>query len=160
MGLKLVYNILLVLGNEITVFKQFAFCFILIKYLNYYVLSKCILLLDYLPLVEIDQQEYLGNFKSSIVIECSIASPDSEIHSVSWIFHDIDNDLQMQIKASSKYDIGLYSNPSLLIKNLSVSDEGLYKCIASNAFGTGYSNWTLLKVQGNFRIFPCFLHYI
>ncbi|CAG2212939.1 HMCN [Mytilus edulis] len=101
----------------------------------------------YLPLVNIEQQNYLGNFGESILIICSIAWPDSEMFSAVWVFYDARNDTQVHINASSKYELQLISKLSLLIKNLSFSDEGLYRCLASNSFGTGYSNWTSLLIQ-------------
>lgn len=112
--------------------------------------KKCFCLSDNPSVVDVGLQEYHGYLGKSISIACSIALSENQINLVSWMFHDIDNNLQILIRPSSKYEIGLPSYPSLLIHNLTFSDEGLYRCVADYKFQTVYGSWISLSVRGKF----------
>ncbi|VDH91359.1 Hypothetical predicted protein, partial [Mytilus galloprovincialis] len=100
------------------------------------------------PNVTIGGSNFQVEVGNSITIGCTVAA-NPVMTSVSWT-HDV-NGLITNIGPSSnpsKYGGSTTVTPSLTIFNADFSDEGNYKCFATNSIGTGQSQEISLDVQG------------
>ena len=117
-------------------------------------LNKNPLSLPGVPNVTIGGSNFQVEVGNSITIGCTVAA-NPVMTSVSWT-HDV-NGLITNIGPSSnpsKYGGSTTVTPSLTIFNADFSDEGNYKCFATNSIGTGQSQEISLDVQGGKNIIP------
>ncbi|XP_062602997.1 hemicentin-1-like isoform X5 [Saccostrea cucullata] len=108
-----------------------------------------------LPRVTIEKDSYSVNEGNAVTLACTVLSSTStNIIDVSW--QTIENGVSrtLNVNDPSKYAGASISNPSLTIFNAEISDNGQYRCTATNTVGTGESAITTLKViaKPSFRI--------
>lgn len=84
---------------------------------------------------------------SSVTIPCTVSGNPS-VTSVAWefIYNSVTTTLTID---GTNYGGALASSPALVIYNTDNSDQGYYKCTATNIVGTGRSSATYLYVTGS-----------
>ncbi|XP_065932028.1 platelet binding protein GspB isoform X4 [Magallana gigas] len=100
-----------------------------------------------LPRVTIEKDSYTVNEGNAVTLACTVlSSTSSNVISVLW--QTIENGVSstLNVNDPSKYSGASVSNPSLTIFNAESSDNGQYRCTATNTVGTGESAITTLKV--------------
>eukprot|EP00105_Crassostrea_gigas_P045483 XP_019929631.1 PREDICTED: hemicentin-1-like [Crassostrea gigas] len=100
-----------------------------------------------LPRVTIEKDSYTVNEGNAVTLACTVlSSTSSNVISVLW--QTIENGVSstLNVNDPSKYSGASVSNPSLTILNAESSDNGQYRCTATNTVGTGESAITTLKV--------------
>ncbi|VDI54451.1 hemicentin [Mytilus galloprovincialis] len=101
-----------------------------------------------IPTVTVSLPNYNTNIGATVTLGCSvIATPAA--NSVYWKRIGANGQTIDIDTNSNRYDGASITNPSLVIYNPDLSDEGNYVCYASNAIGTGNSQQTFLDVTGN-----------
>lgn len=100
-----------------------------------------------MPRVTIEKDSYTVNEGNAVTLACTVlSSTSSNVISVLW--QTIENGVSstLNVNDPSKYSGASVSNPSLTIFNAESSDNGQYRCTATNTVGTGESAITTLKV--------------
>ncbi|KAK3107564.1 hypothetical protein FSP39_017383 [Pinctada imbricata] len=101
------------------------------------------------PSVSIPQNQYQVTLGNSLTIPCSISS-SLTVTTVTWQILNSQGTSSINVAASGgKYSGGSVSTPSLTINNVANSDEGSYRCLATNSAGTGQSQLTFVDVVGS-----------
>lgn len=85
------------------------------------------------PVVTVDQTSYEVIEGSSVTLACRIVS-SSQTTSVTWQ-RNINGATLIVDTRSDRYSGGTIVSPSLVIKNTTLSDTGLYICSATNDAG-------------------------
>lgn len=100
-----------------------------------------------MPRVTIEKDSYTVNEGNAVTLACTVlSSTSSNVISVLW--QTIENGVSstLNVNDPSKYSGASVSSPSLTIFNAESSDNGQYRCTATNTVGTGESAITTLKV--------------
>lgn len=101
-----------------------------------------------LPSVSIPLNAYSVNFGDSIKIPCTISANPS-VTNVFWE-RISQNGVSSSISlVPSKYSGGNVITPDLTIANTDTTDQGFYRCLATNSVGTSTSDSTFLTVVGS-----------
>lgn len=96
------------------------------------------------PVVTMSSASFEWFVGQSVILQCTVSSPDSNLLSVEWIFMNENGTIFLNAATdSSKYSGMTQAYPSLIIYNLSNSDVGSYTCTGTNKFGTGRSKTAL-----------------
>ncbi|XP_069115359.1 hemicentin-1-like isoform X2 [Argopecten irradians] len=99
------------------------------------------------PTVSVSQSSYTASVGDTLTLICSVsASPAAT--SVFWqrTINGVTNTISID---NTKYGGSSVSSPSLVVYSASTSDNGIYKCFATNSVGTGQSSQATLTVSGN-----------
>lgn len=100
-----------------------------------------------LPTVKIPLSSYSVDNGDSVTIPCTVTANPS-VTSVSWE-RISQSGLPSSISlVSSKYSGGTVANPGLTIANTITTDQGFYRCLATNSVGTSTSDSSFLAVIG------------
>ncbi|CAC5420261.1 unnamed protein product [Mytilus coruscus] len=91
--------------------------------------------------VEVSKTSYVGTIGGSVTLGCIVSSKTSPVSHVCWYFLNQSNGSYILLKPDIiKYSMATPKNPSLIIQNLELNDDGLYICSATNEAGvTGNS---------------------
>lgn len=99
------------------------------------------------PVVTVDQTSYEVIEGSSVTLACRIIS-SSQTTSVTWQ-RNINGATLIIDTRSDRYSGGTIVSPSLVIKNTTLSDTGLYICSATNDAGVTSAPTIDLNVRGS-----------
>lgn len=102
---------------------------------------------SYKPVVTVDQTSYEVIEGSSVTLACTIVS-SSQTTSVTWQ-RNINGASLIVDTRSDRYSGGTIVSPSLVIKNTTLSDTGLYICSATNDAGVTSAPTIDLNVRGS-----------
>ena len=107
----------------------------------------CSYLISGIPVVNIPQPSYSIEYGNPITIECTVTA--NPLHTI-VIWQKIVNGQPTTINQgnSGRYTGGTVNTPSLTIQSAVTSDTGVYRCLATNAVGTGQSQDTTLTITG------------
>ncbi|XP_033751408.1 hemicentin-1-like isoform X5 [Pecten maximus] len=97
------------------------------------------------PTVSVPVSAYAVDLGGEVVLLCNIVA-NPTVTSVYWT-RTVSGAVNQITAAAPKYSGSVPTNPSLTIKNLISSDEGSYRCHASNSVGSGQSELTSLVVS-------------
>ena len=113
------------------------------------------------PDIYINDVVYTENGTESVQLSCGNVSKNAI--AIEWLFLQNSKDFERILKfkhikpdgyprhfpgySRDKYDIGKSVNTDLVVKNIDISDIGLFQCITRGA-NVRYSYTTLLKVMG------------
>ncbi|XP_052058077.1 hemicentin-1-like isoform X8 [Mytilus californianus] len=104
-----------------------------------------------LPIATIGSNQYAIIVGGSVTLGCSV-SGNPAVTSVQWTREVNGQNQNVVISGSNRYSGGTVNSPSLVISNVANSDEGYYKCSATNIVGTGVSQQTFLDITGSIPI--------
>ncbi|XP_060078232.1 hemicentin-1-like, partial [Ylistrum balloti] len=99
------------------------------------------------PVVTIGQSSYSVLTSNTVTIDCTVTATPAAT-SIAWqrVINGVTTSVFID---STKFGGATVSSPSLTIYNSQSSDQGDYKCLATNAAGTGQSLSATLEVTGN-----------
>lgn len=106
------------------------------------------------PVVNIAQETYSQVTGQQITLGCTVQSPNSPLQSVEWTFTNqagtvVTDPIIISTSSPLKYSGSTNSNPSLTVFTLASTDQGTYRCRASNLIGITTSAPTVLSVTGS-----------
>jgi hypothetical protein len=101
-----------------------------------------------IPSVVVTLQNYNSNIGSTVTLGCVVTSNPAHT-TVYWQRIDSNGGGSNINMNSGKYSGSTVNNPSLTISSSALSDEGNYRCYATNSIGTGQSQNTYLDVVGS-----------
>lgn len=108
----------------------------------------CMTLLAGPPLVQIDQDKYPSTSGNTVTLVCDVYSSLS-VTNVYWERTVGGQFTAIDVTANpNKYGGVTITSPSLVVRSVTTSDAGEYRCVAVNIAGTGKDN-TILEVQGS-----------
>ncbi|XP_021364161.1 ankyrin-2-like [Mizuhopecten yessoensis] len=111
---------------------------------------------DGFPIVCISQAEYFADERTVVVMHCTIlACPPAT--SVRWVRIRYGEEEELDID-NYKYLGGGVLSPSLVITDVSYTDEGYYRCYVTSSEGEGKSNTTWLETNSDYTDLSTFLH--
>lgn len=117
-------------------------------------LLNVLTLISALPTVTIQSSTYTGQYGNSVTLVCTVSAVPFQTN-VYW-----EKDGFAQINSGDNgYSGSTTNNPSLTINSVTTSDQGTYRCFATNIVGTGQSSTTQLTVSGgnvDLQILPNF----
>ncbi|XP_021370011.1 hemicentin-1-like [Mizuhopecten yessoensis] len=99
------------------------------------------------PSVSISQSSYTTTSGSTVTLICSVSGSPA-VTNVFWQ-RNINGVTSTITIDNSKYGGSTTSSPSLVIYSAASSDNGLYRCFATNSVGTGQSAQTTFTVTGS-----------
>ncbi|XP_021345496.1 hemicentin-1-like, partial [Mizuhopecten yessoensis] len=100
-----------------------------------------------IPSVTVPQSSYSVSLDDTVTITCTVSAVPSAT-TVTWEYID-SNGVNSNVNVgNSRYSGGTLANPSLVISTARLSDQGTYRCKASNSVGTGESQQVYLYVTG------------
>ncbi|XP_033751318.1 hemicentin-1-like isoform X3 [Pecten maximus] len=100
-----------------------------------------------IPSVTVPQSSYSVSLDDTVTITCTVSAVPSAT-SITWEYINSNGAVSNINVANSRYSGGIVSNPSLVISTAQLSDQGTYRCKASNSVGTGQSQQVFLYVTG------------
>ncbi|XP_060068235.1 hemicentin-1-like [Ylistrum balloti] len=100
-----------------------------------------------IPSVTVPQSSYSVSLDDTATITCTVSAIPSAT-SVTWEYINANGVVSNVNVADSRISGGIVSNPSLVISGATLSDQGTYRCKATNAVGTGQSQQVYLYVTG------------
>ncbi|XP_076111872.1 uncharacterized protein LOC143080082 isoform X2 [Mytilus galloprovincialis] len=108
------------------------------------------------PVTTIPQPSYNQSTGQQIVLGCSISSPNSALLDVHWTFANdvgqVTDPILISI-SNGKYSGSTTSSPSLIINNVTTTDQGIYSCKARNSVGNSTNNPTTnLTITGSLPV--------
>jgi hypothetical protein len=83
-----------------------------------------------------------------VTLQCTVSGNPS-VTTVQWTRVLIGQSQNVVTGGNTRYSGGSVNSPSLGISNVVNSDEGYYRCSATNSIGTGTSQQTFLDVAGS-----------
>lgn len=98
------------------------------------------------PYVEIPSETFSVVFGNDITINCSVSSHPA-VTSIQWQWNTTDGIVDIVID-DHIYSGATTMEPSLMISAANFTHIGMYRCIAINRVGIGFSNFTYLSVSG------------
>nr|XP_022324703.1 hemicentin-1-like isoform X6 [Crassostrea virginica] len=101
-----------------------------------------------LPSVSIPLSSYSVNFGDSVTIPCSVSANPSAT-GVFWERVSQSGVPSTISLVPSKYSGGTLLSPDLVISNTDTTDQGFYRCLATNSVGTSTSDSAFLAVIGS-----------
>ncbi|VDI76862.1 hemicentin [Mytilus galloprovincialis] len=104
-----------------------------------------------LPIATIGSNQYAIIVGGSVTLGCSV-SGNPAVTSVQWTREVNGQNQNIVISGNNRYSGGTVNSPSLVISNVANSDEGYYRCSATNIVGTGVSQQTFLDITGSIPI--------
>ncbi|XP_063428592.1 hemicentin-1-like isoform X15 [Mytilus trossulus] len=104
-----------------------------------------------LPIATIGSNQYAIIVGGSVTLGCSV-SGNPAVTSVQWTREVNGQNQNIVISGNNRYSGGSVNSPSLVISNVANSDEGYYRCSATNIVGTGVSQQTFLDITGSIPI--------
>ncbi|XP_063428599.1 hemicentin-1-like isoform X2 [Mytilus trossulus] len=100
-----------------------------------------------LPNVVVTLQQYNVDIGSTVTLGCTVTA--SPTHTVVYWQRIGNNNVGTTVDMNNiKYSGSTVNSPSLTINNAALSDEGSYRCYATNSIGLGQSQNTFLDVVG------------
>ena len=99
-----------------------------------------------IPTLQIPQKSYSDTYGNQITIPCSITSATPSATNVYWTRNQNNNIININ-NGDSGYQGSTVGSPSLTINFATTGSNGVYKCLATNALGTGTSNPTTLTIS-------------
>ncbi|XP_060079143.1 hemicentin-1-like [Ylistrum balloti] len=100
-----------------------------------------------LPLVTVPQSSYSVSLEDTVTILCTVTATPSAT-SVTWEYTNNAGMTSVVDLTNSRYSGGTIASPSLRIDSAQLSDQGSYKCKATNTVGEGESSDIYLYVTG------------
>ncbi|XP_069133471.1 serine-rich adhesin for platelets-like isoform X3 [Argopecten irradians] len=100
-----------------------------------------------IPSVTVPQSSYSVSLDETVTITCTVSAIPSAT-TITWEYIDTNGVVGNINVANSRYSGGIVSSPSLVISAATLSDQGTYRCKASNSVGTGQSQQVFLYVTG------------
>ena len=101
-----------------------------------------------IPSVTVPQSIYSVQNSDPVTLTC-VVSANPSATSVTW-YRVTNSGLEpIVVGSSSKYSGGSVATPSLTLSSAVDSDQGTYRCTATNAAGTGSSANVVLNVEGS-----------
>ena len=105
------------------------------------------------PVVIIAQSSYSQLTGQQITLGCAVSSTNSPLQLVKWTFTNqggsVTDPIVISTSSPVNYSGSTNTSPSLTISSLASTDQGTYRCIASNLIGTTTSQPTVLSVTGS-----------
>ena len=98
--------------------------------------------------MSIPLSSYSVNFGDSVTIPCSVSANPSAT-SVFWERVSQSGVPSTISLVPSKYSGGTLLSPDLVISNTDTTDQGFYRCLATNSVGTSTSDSAFLAVIGS-----------
>lgn len=101
-----------------------------------------------LPQVVVSLPQYNVDIGSTVTLGCTVTA--NPTHTVVYWQRIGNNNVGTNVDMNNnKYSGSTVNSPSLTINNAALSDEGSYRCYATNSIGTGQSQNTFLDVVGS-----------
>nr|XP_022325051.1 hemicentin-1-like isoform X42 [Crassostrea virginica] len=101
-----------------------------------------------IPSVTVPQSIYSVQNSDPVTLTC-VVSANPSATSVTWYRVTNSGLVPIVVGSSSKYSGGSVATPSLTLSSAVDSDQGTYRCTATNAAGTGSSANVVLNVEGS-----------
>jgi hypothetical protein len=100
------------------------------------------------PLVQIDQDKYPSTSGNTVTLVCDVFS-SLRVTDVYWERSVGGQFIAINVAVNpNKYGGVTITSPSLVVRSVTTSDAGEYRCVAVNIAGTGRDS-TILEVQGS-----------
>ena len=110
--------------------------------------QKYYLYITALPTVTIQSPTYTASYGNSITMVCTVSALPTQTR----VYWEKEGTTIIN-SGDAGYSGSTPTSPSLTINSVRTTDQGQYRCFATNSVGTGSSSATTLTVQGGKIIF-------
>ncbi|CAG2214959.1 HMCN [Mytilus edulis] len=112
--------------------------------------EQIMLLIKDIPIVDICSEEYNATYGDSVTLECKVSSSNS-LNAIYWERNSNGNVVNISAEFPGIQGVSI-EHPGLTITVATLSDSGIYTCVAGNKYGIGRSNPTQLFVKGGIPV--------